>query len=164
MGSRRSWGVGRGGEVEAHRGQPPQPKPPSPWCWEEHRQTDRYGKTDRCYSRARGMPRRTPRPTLELAEREMTWTGPHAGGRGGMSVVFAPRRWGAGRNRHRPFQWTGGGVYVDPDQSILRGEGGRILNQPILCFEGRGRSSGSIHSAVGERDRATTLVLFPHTV
>lgn len=156
--------MGRGGEVEAHRGQPPQPKPPSPWCWEEHRQTDRYGKTDRCYSRARGMPRRTPRPTLELAEREMTWTGPHAGGRGGMSVVFAPRRWGAGRNRHRPFQWTGGGVYVDPDQSILRGEGGRILNQPILCFEGRGRSSGSIYSAVGERDRATTLVLFPHTV
>ena len=44
------------------------------------------------------------------------------------------------------------------------GRGGRILNQPILCFEGRGRSLGSIHSAVGERDRATTLVLFPHRV
>ena len=163
MGSRRSWGVGRGGEVKAHSGHPPS---------QTHlplgsgKNTDKLTDMERLTGATaeRGIPRRTPRPTLELAEQEMMWTGPHAGGRGGMSVVFALRRWGAGRNRHCPFQWTGVGVYVDPDQSILRGEGGRILNQPILCFEGRGRSLGSIHSAVGERDRATTLVLFPHRV
>ena len=82
-----------------------------------------------------------------------------------MSALFALRSGVQAATRTRPFQRTGGGVYVHPDQSILPGAGGcRILNQPILSFEGRERSLGSIHSVVGERDRATTLVLFPHRV
>ena len=82
-----------------------------------------------------------------------------------MSAVFTLRRWGAGCNPHPPIPVDRGWSLCASESVHPMGGGGcRILNQPILSVEGRGRSLGSIHSAVGERDRATTLVLFPHRV
>ena len=57
IGVQEKLGSGVRGRGRGSQGTPPlQPNPPSPWRWEEHRQTDRYGKTDRCYSRARNTP------------------------------------------------------------------------------------------------------------